>query len=158
MSKKNNTPKVSQKMLKAVKTTRPSTNELNRVWYIADASKEPLGRLATKIARVLIGKNLANYSQDVDMGGVVVVINVEKLVLSGKKSLWKTYFTHTGRPGRLFSKNLKEVLVTTPKRPVYQAVKGMLPKNSQQSERLNHRLKLIVGKEHKFTQEMIPLN
>jgi len=149
---------LNKTVLKNNKVSRPSTQKLNRDWFVIDASKAPLGRISTMAAKALIGKMSSQYSQDVDMGGVVVVINCQDLVLTGKKAIWKSYFSHTGKPGSLKSISFEEAHKKNPTFAVKHAIKGMLPKNRQQSQRLNHRLKLFAGSEHPFTQQMITLN
>ena len=85
---------MSQSILKSTKSTRPTKTGLQREWYVLDASKEPLGRLATKAATILMGKNRADFAPDVNMGGVVVVINSDQIVLTGQKRQKKNYFRH----------------------------------------------------------------
>jgi large subunit ribosomal protein L13 len=149
---------LTKTVLNSTKTTRPTTNGLNRQWFVIDASKEPLGRVASKIAIALMGKNQAKYSPDVDTGAVVVVLNAEKVVLTGQKAKWKNYFRHTGRPGGLKSIPFSRMLEKFPTKPIYLAVKNMIPKNRMSSSRLNRRLKILVGSEHNFNQPMKPLN
>jgi len=146
---------MSQSIINAVKTTRGVKKGFQRPWYIFDASTQPLGRLSTEIARVLTGKNRADYSPDVDMGGMVVVINASKTILTGKKPEFKHYFTHTGRPGSLKARSFKEQIKKDATRPVYRAVKGMLPKNRHQDLRLNNRLFIFEGKEHNIQHKFV---
>jgi large subunit ribosomal protein L13 len=147
---------VSQSVINSTKTSRPTTNNLNREWYIVDASKKPLGRVASVVANLITGKNKANFSQDIDMGAVVVVINTKDIVLTGAKSKWKTYFMHnrSGATGALRSKRIDEVLESDPNYPIWHAVRGMLPKNRMLSDRLANRLKLFPSDVHPFTQKM----
>jgi large subunit ribosomal protein L13 len=149
---------LTKSVLNSTKTSRPTTKALDRDWYVIDLSKEPLGRAASKIATALMGKNNPQFSQDIDMGGVVVVINAEKVVLTGKKREWKTYFRHDGRPGRLKSISFERQLDKDPTRPVYLAVKNMIPKNSFAANRMNQRLKIFVGETSPFNRKMKPLN
>ncbi len=148
---------MSQTIRKATKTTRPTKAGLQRDWYILDASKEPLGRLATKAATVLMGKNRADFSQDVNMGGVVVVINSDKIVLTGQKSTRKNYFRHSGRLGGLKIRSFPEQMAKDSTVPVYKAIKNMLPKNRHQDVRMNNLLH-IFKEDHNFTTKMIELN
>jgi len=149
---------MSQAIMNATKTTRPSMKGLQREWYILDASKEPLGRLAAKAASLLAGKNRADYASDVDMGGVVVVINAEKCVLTGKKSEKKNYFRHSGTPGGLTITSFPEQIAKDATKPVYWAIKKMLPRNRQTDHRANNRLHVIIGDKHEFSQKMKPAN
>lgn len=149
---------MSQTIIKATNSTRPVTKNLTREWYILDASKEPLGRLATKAANLLTGKNRADYSQDVDMGAMVVIINSKNLVVTGQKMERKVYFRHSGRPGGLKSRTLAEQMELDSSVPLYKAIKGMLPKNRQQDVRLNTRLFIFPTSEHTITQKLNPAN
>lgn len=148
---------MSQALIKKTTSTRPSTAGLDRQWYVIDASKLPIGRLATEAARILMGKNLANYAQDVNMGGVVVVINAKNSVLTGKKSEKKVYFSHSGYLGGLKATSYADYQVKNPAMPIYKAIKGMLPKNRQQDVRMNN-LVHIFPEGHNFTKEMIQVN
>lgn len=148
---------MSQKILDAVKTTRPTTRGLQRTWYLLDASKEPLGRLAAQAARLLMGKNRADFAPDVDMGGVVVIINAQKTVLTGKKFQRKNYFRHSGRVGSLKVLSFKELYEKDCTRPIYLAVRGMLPKNRQRDVRMHNRLH-IFAENHNFKFKLNPAN
>ncbi len=143
---------------KNIKSFRPKNIGFNRAWYLLDASKYTLGRLATIVSILLIGKNRSDYTPDVDRGGVVVIKNCEKVNLTGKKSIFKTYMWHTGRPGGLKSRRFNEQLKIDPTKPLYNAIKGMLPKNRLQKERLNRRLKLISGDNLNYTQKFVDVN
>jgi large subunit ribosomal protein L13 len=148
---------MSQRILNATKTTRPTTMGLNRTWYIIDASKTPIGRMATQAARLLMGKNLPNYSKDVNVGGVVVIINAKQSVLTGKKAEKKNYFHHSGYLGGMKVTTYAQYQDKNPKFPIYNAVKGMLPKNRQQDVLMNNRL-YIFEEGHNFTNKMIQVN
>lgn len=145
---------MSQAIIKGTKTTRGIKFGFLRPWYIFDASKEPIGRLATKAARLLIGKNRADYSPDVDLGAMVVVINASKAVLTGKKAEKKNYFRHSGRIGSLKIISFADQLVKDPSVPIYRAVSGMLPKNRHRDLRLNNRLFIFKG-DHNLHHKMI---
>lgn len=149
---------MSQTIRNSTKTTRPTKNGLNRDIYVLDASKEPLGRLATKAATILMGKNRPDFAPDVDMGGVVVVINADKLVFTGQKPERKAYFWHTGRSGKISSRLLPEQMKRDSTRPVYLAIKNMLPKNRHKDLRMNNRVHIYKDSEHKFTQTLIEAN
>jgi large subunit ribosomal protein L13 len=148
---------MSQRILNAVKSTRPSTMGLNRTWYVIDASKMPIGRLATESARLLLGKNLPTFSKDVNMGGVVVIINAKKSVLTGKKPEKKNYFRHSGYMGGLTTTSYAQYQDKDPKFPIYHAIKGMLPKNRHQDLLMNNRVHIFT-EGHNFTNQMIQVN
>jgi large subunit ribosomal protein L13 len=153
------TKTLTQTITDSTKTTRPTKVALNRDWYILDASKEPLGRLATKAANLLMGKNRADFSKDVDMGAVVVIINADKTVLTGMKPKYKVYFSHpTPRPGSMKARTFEEQMTNDSTRPVYLAVKRMLPKNRHQDIRMNQRVRIFKGKESGITQQLISAN
>lgn len=139
------------------KTTRPVKQGFQRPWYIVDASKEPLGRLTSKITDLLTGKNRADYSKDVDMGAMVVVINASDLVLTGRKPEKKVYFWHTGRLGGIKHRSFAKQMEKDPTVPVYKAVRGMLPKNRHLDIRMNNRL-FIFPKGHNLTNKMTQAN
>ena len=150
---------LTDKVIDSTKTTRGSTQNFNREWFILDASKEPLGRLASKAATLLTGKNRADYSKEVDTGAVVVVINSSKTVLTGMKPKFKTYFRYNNaRPGSMKTRTFPEQMAKDPTRPVYFAVKNMLPKNRHQDLIINSRLKIFADTKHGFTQQMTEAN
>jgi large subunit ribosomal protein L13 len=141
---------------KANKTIRGEKKGLIRDWYIIDASKEPVGRLATKVARILMGKNRADWSPDVDMGGSVIIINSDKLYMTGKKMEKKVYFRYdNGRIGSLKHRTMPQQMELDSTRPIYLAVKRMLPKNRHQDIRMNNRLHIFKNTNHGFTQQLI---
>jgi large subunit ribosomal protein L13 len=148
---------MSQTILNSTKTTRGIKSGLQRTWYILDASKQPIGRLATEAARLLTGKNRADYSSEVDLGGMVVVINASKAVLTGQKAKKKNYFTHSGRVGGLKIISFNDLSAKNPAAPIYHAVSGMLPKNKHRDLRLNNRL-FIFGADHNLPNKMIEAN
>lgn len=148
---------MSQNIINATKTTRPTTIGLQRTWYVLDAGKESLGRIATKAASLMIGKNRADYSPDVDMGAMVVIINAKKTVLTGKKKERKNYFTHSGQVGGLKILSFQELHAKDCTKPIYQAVKRMLPKNRQQDVRMNNRL-YIFAEDHDIKFKLNPAN
>jgi large subunit ribosomal protein L13 len=148
---------MSQSILKLTKSTRPTKVGLQRVWYILDASKEPLGRLATKAATILMGKNRADFAPDVNMGGVVVVINSDKTVLTGQKAKKKNYFRHSGRIGSLKVRSFEEQHALDSAVPIYKAIKNMLPKNRHQDLRMNNMVHIFKG-DHNLAQKLTPAN
>jgi len=129
------------------KTTilRPDSVEKN--WYIIDASGKTLGRLATRVATVLRGKNNPGYAPFMDTGGFVIVVNAERIHVTGKKMEDKVYWRHSGYPGGLRLSSLKEVMDKDPTFAVRNAVKGMLPHN-RLGRRLLKKLKIYAGPGH----------
>ena len=142
------------------KTTRSLTTEAARAarqWYVADANGEVLGRLATRVAHVLRGKHNPGFSPHVDAGDFVVVVNAEKIRLTGNKLAQKQYVRHTEYPGGIRRSTAAEVLAKHPTRLVYDAVVGMLPKN-RLGRRLATKLKVYAGSEHPHVaQRPLPL-
>ena len=119
----------------------------NRKWYVIDAEGQTLGRLATRIATVLRGKHKADFTAHVDCGDYVIVTNVEKINLTGKKLDNKFYYNYSGYMGGLKSRSARQVLDTYPDRVLHHAVKGMLPKN-RLARQVIKKLKLFAGSEH----------
>jgi large subunit ribosomal protein L13 len=148
---------MSQKIMNSTKTTRPTKEGLMRDWYILDASKDSLGRVATEAARLLMGKNRADFASDVNMGAMVVVINTANIVVTGQKAEKKNYFRHSGRIGGLKSRSFNEQMSLDSKVPMYRAIKNMLPKNRHQDLRMNNMLFLFEG-DHNLTHKMKPAN
>jgi len=119
----------------------------NKKWYIIDAEGKTLGRLATEVARILIGKHKPTYMPNCDMGDFVIVINAEKVVVTGKKVTDKLYRHHTGYPGGLKEVPYKDLLKKHPTAPVETAVKGMLPKGPMGRDMIK-KLHVYAGAEH----------
>lgn len=134
------------------KTYSQKPIEVTRRWILIDASSAPLGRVATVIAKYLIGKYKASYTPHIDAGDYVVVINAEKIVATGSKELQKIYYRHSGFPGGISSATLGELRIKNPERIITEAVKGMIPKNKLASERMN-RMKVFVGEDHAHTAQ-----
>lgn len=134
------------------KTYSQKQTEVNREWLLVDASELPLGRLATKIADLLTGKSKPTYTPHIDGGDYVVVINAKDAVVTGKKETDKIYYRHTGFPGGVKDARLEEVREKFPERIIENAVKGMLPKNKLQAERMK-RLRVFAGSEHSHTAQ-----
>ena len=131
-----------------MKTTQiAKAEEITRDWYLVDVENKVLGRVATEIANVLRGKKKAIYSPSVDTGDFVVVINAEKICLTGKKTADKVYYSHTGFPGGLKSITAGNLLEKKPEELLKKAVKGMLPKNKLARHMLS-KLKIYAGSEH----------
>ncbi|UCD20113.1 MAG: 50S ribosomal protein L13, partial [candidate division WOR-3 bacterium] len=112
-----------------MKTKVLKKSEITRKWYVVDARDRILGRLASKIARVLIGKHKSQYTPHIDSGDYVVVINADKFRVTGKKMKDKIYYSHSFHPGGLKKINLELMLEKHPERAMFHAVSGMLPKN-----------------------------
>ncbi|CAN1208629.1 50S ribosomal protein L13 [Tumidithrix helvetica PCC 7403] len=116
-------------------------------WYLVDASGQRLGRLASAIAMILRGKNKPTYTPHLDMGDFVVVINADKIALTGKKTSQKLYRRHSGRPGGMKEETFDKLIKRVPERPLEVAVKGMLPKNTL-GRQLFTKLKVYSGDSH----------
>jgi large subunit ribosomal protein L13 len=130
-----------------MKTYTAKPGEIERHWYVVDADAKTLGRLATQIADVLRGKNKAAYTPHVDTGDFVVVVNAEKVRVTGQKLDQKIYYHHSGYPGGLRERTLRQQLERRPEEVLRRAVKGMLPKNRLASAQLR-KLKIYAGPEH----------
>ncbi len=121
--------------------------EVRRTWYLVDATDKTLGRLSTEIARRLRGKHKPEYTPHVDTGDYIVVINAEKIHVTGNKMSGKMYHHHTGYIGNLKSISLEKLLDKAPERVIQHAVKGMMPKNSL-GRAMFKKLRVFVGPEH----------
>ena len=130
-----------------MKTVSIRKEDVEHSWWVVDASGKTLGRIATEIARRLRGKHKPEYTPHVDTGDYVVVINAEKVVVTGDKENKKIYWRHTGYPGGIKGTNVAKMRETHPKRIIEKAVKGMLPKNAL-NRRSMQRLKVYIGSEH----------
>jgi len=122
-------------------------NEVERKWYVVDSEGKPLGRLASEVAKILRGKNKPNYTPHVDTGDFVIVLNADKVVLTGKKMEQKLYRHHSGYPGGLKEIKYRLFLKEKPEKAIEVAVKGMLPKNSL-GRAMGRKLKVYRGAEH----------
>lgn len=136
----------------AGKTYSQKPTEVNRRWILIDASSAPLGRVATEIAKYLIGKYKPSYTPHIDGGDYVVVINAQDAVVTGDKEVNKRYYRHSGFPGGIKDAQLKEVREKFPERIIEHAVEGMLPKNKLSPERMK-RLRVFAGSEHDHTAQ-----
>ena len=131
--------------------------EAQRTWYVVDAAGETVGRLATRVARVLTGKNKPTYTPFIDMGDHVVIVNAEKVVFKGNKLLEKMYRHHTGFPGGLKEISARDLMQRHPERVLEQAIKGMLPK-TKLGRAMAKKLKVYVGPNHPHeAQKPVPL-
>ena len=122
-------------------------NPSEKSWLLVDASDKTLGRLSTYIAKILMGKNKPEYTPHNDVGDYVVVINAEKIKVTGNKNEQKTYYRHSGYPGGIKSKNFNDLITSYPDRIITSAVKGMLPKNKL-SKSVIKKLKVYKGETH----------
>ena len=130
-----------------MKTESVKSNEIVRDWYVVDAKDKTLGRLASSVAQILRGKNKVNFSPNLDMSDFIIVINAEKIILTGNKENTKEYWRHTGYPGGQKTVSYKKMLDEKPDQIIRTAVKGMLPHNKLGRKLLNH-LKVYSGTVH----------
>ena len=130
-----------------MRTYVPKEGEITREWVVMDAADQVLGRLATKVARILRGKHKPDFTPYLDTGDFVVIVNAERVRLTGAKLDDKVYYRHSGRPGSLKSETARERLDKHPERVIQAAVWGMLPKN-RLGRKLLRKLKVYAGPEH----------
>lgn len=130
-----------------MKTTIIKEKDIKKDWYVIDATGKTLGRLASKVAHILMGKHKTNYVQHLDVGDYIVVINVDKIVLTGKKLSTKKYYKHSGYPGGLKEKVYKELMKEKPEFVFKKAVKGMLRKNKL-GRKMFKKLKVYSDSKH----------
>jgi large subunit ribosomal protein L13 len=135
-----------------MKTFSAKPSDITQEWFIVDAENKILGRLAAKLAHVLRGKHKPIYTPHMDTGDFVVVTNVEKLVVTGNKTLKKIYYRHTGYPGGIYERNFQEMLDKHPEKILINAVKGMLPKGPLGYKMLK-KLKVYAGTTHPHTAQ-----
>ena len=135
-----------------MKTFMEKKENVDRKWYVIDAEGVTLGRLATKVATVLKGKHKATYTPHVDCGDYVIVINAEKVKLTGNKLNDKMYYNHSGYVGGLRERNAKTMIEKYPEEMIERAIKGMLPKNSLGAQ-MYRKLFVYAGPEHKQTAQ-----
>ena len=129
------------------KTFLPNQETLEQTWYVIDAEDQRLGRLASEVARILRGKNKPTYTPHMDTGDFVIIVNADKVGVTGKKRSQKLYRRHSGRPGGMKVETFDDLQSRVPERIVEQAVKGMLPKNSL-GRKLFTKLKVYAGPDH----------
>ena len=138
-------------------TFTAKSHEVERRWFVVDATGQPLGRLASRIAHRLRGKHKAEFTPHVDTGDYIVVVNAEKVGLTGNKRTQKTYYRHTGYPGGIRSKTFEKMIAEKPARVIELAVKGMLPKGPRGRD-MYRKLRVYAGAEHRHTaQQPTPL-
>jgi large subunit ribosomal protein L13 len=144
-------------MISVEKTYIPKAAEISQQWYLVDASDQVLGRLATQIASILLGKNKPNYTPGMDTGDYVIVVNCERIRVTGNRMEDKVYYHHTQYPSGIKSVNLRTQLQKHPERVLRAAVWGMLPKNKY-GRQLIKKLKIYTGPEHPHAaQQPIPV-
>jgi large subunit ribosomal protein L13 len=129
------------------KTVLPTIDNLDHKWYVIDAEGQRLGRLATEVATILRGKNKPTFTPHMDTGDFVIIINAEKVEVTGRKREQKLYRRHSGRPGGMKEETFEKLQVRLPERIVESAVRGMLPKNSL-GRKLFTKLKVYAGPSH----------
>ncbi|MFQ5948860.1 MAG: 50S ribosomal protein L13 [Acidimicrobiia bacterium] len=133
--------------MKVQKTHWPRPGDIDSAWWVVDATDLPLGRLASEVARILRGKHKPIFTPHLDVGDFVIVINADKVAVTGSKSTQKQYFRHSGYPGGLTAEGFAELLERQPGRVIERAVRGMLPKN-RLGRRMIGKLKVYAGPDH----------
>src|SRR5665811_646295 len=132
---------------KLQRTFTPTPADIERSWYVVDAEGVPLGRLASEVAQILRGKHKAKFAPHMDMGDFVIVVNADKVVVTGNKETEKVYYRHSGYPGGLRANTLGQLRTDHPDRLVTNAVRGMVPKNRLGRQVLT-KLKVYAGPAH----------
>ncbi len=130
-----------------MKTYYAKPGEVEREWFVIDAEDQVLGRVATKVAQILKGKHKPQYTPHVDTGDFVIIINADKIRMTGTKAAQKTYYRHSGFPGGLRAESFAEAMEKHPERVLEHAIKGMLPKNTL-GRAMGKKLKVYAGPEH----------
>ena len=130
-----------------MKTIYPDTNTIERKWYVVDAEGKTLGKVATNVAQVLRGKHRPYFTRDREIGDFVIVVNADKVDLTGRKADQKMYYRHSGYLGGMKSFNFRDMLKRNPVYPVEHAVKGMLPKN-RLGRKIFKNMKVYAGPKH----------
>jgi len=133
--------------MKLQKTFTPTPADVDRAWWLVDATDVPLGRLASEVASILRGKHKPTFAPHMDMGDFVVIVNAAKVAVTGAKADDKNYYRHSGYPGGLTATSFREMLETHPERVVEKAVRGMLPKN-RLGRAMGRKLKVYAGADH----------
>lgn len=133
--------------MKLQKTFTPRPGDIDRAWWLVDAAGLPLGRLSSEVAQVLRGKHKPTFAPHMDMGDFVVVVNAEKVAVTGAKDDGKTYYSHSGYPGGISKRTFAELLEKHPERVVEKAIKGMLPRNKL-GRAMARKLRVYAGADH----------
>lgn len=131
----------------SVRTYIPKVSEIEREWFVVDAEGQTLGRIATKIATIIRGKHKPTYTPNMDVGDFVIVINAEKVRLTGNKEIQKNYYRHSNYPGGLTTTSFQQMIDKHPERVIEFAVKGMLPGSTLAKQQLL-KLKVYAGPNH----------
>ncbi|MDK1010631.1 MAG: 50S ribosomal protein L13 [Actinomycetota bacterium] len=129
------------------RTFSPKPGDIKRAWYVVDAADAPLGRLSSQVAQILRGKSKPTYAPHMDGGDYVIIVNAEKIYVSGNKETQKIYFRHSGYPGGLRAETFAKVRKERPERIIESAVRGMLPKN-RLGRQMIKKLKVYAGPDH----------
>lgn len=135
-----------------MRTYQPSSKDIKREWHTVNADNQVLGRLASEIARVLMGKDKSTYSQNIDSGDFVVVLNSEKVKLTGNKENSKVYRSHSGYPGGFKEVSIAYLRAKNPRKILEHAVSGMLPDNRLKDKRMK-RLKIVIGENNPYAKK-----
>lgn len=135
-----------------MKTYSAKPKDVTRVWYVLDAAEAPLGRLSTRAAALLIGKGKPQFTSHIDVGDFVVIINADKLKVTGEKMNDKSYYRHSGYPGGLTTRTMAEQMILDSTKVIEHSVRGMLPVNKLRPDRLK-RLKIYAGEDHQHTAQ-----
>ncbi len=135
-----------------MKSYLPDMQTFERKWYVVDAAGKPLGRIASEVAKILRGKNKPTYTPHLDTGDHVIIINADQVVLTGNKLDQKMYRTHSGRPGSMRETPYRKFIAERSDKAVYEAVKGMLPKNSLGRKMLT-KLRVYKSSEHEHAAQ-----
>ena len=130
-----------------MKTKNFKISEVDQKWHLIDAENKTLGRLSSRVSTILMGKNKSQYTPNNDLGDFIVIINAEKIKLTGNKEFQKKYFRHSGYPGGLKSTTVQELRKDKPEQIILKAVKGMLPKNKL-ADKMISKLKVYKGSNH----------
>jgi len=129
------------------KTFTPRPGDIDRSWWLVDASDLPLGRVASEVARILRGKHKPTFAAHMDMGDFVVVVNAAKVAVTGAKEEGKTYYRHSGYPGGISQRSFRQLLERHPERVIEKAVRGMLPRN-RLGRAMGRKLRVYGGSAH----------
>lgn len=133
--------------MQSKRTYHPQGKKIEKKWYVLDANGKTLGRFASSVAKLLIGKNKTIYSPDTDVSDFYVIINAEKIVVTGKKESKKIYYRHSGYRGGLKQLTYEKLMAKNPRKILQSAICGMLPKNKL-AEKLSTKVKIYVGSSH----------
>ena len=135
-----------------METSYIKASQIDKKWFVVDATDKTLGRLSSKVAQILRGKNKVNYTPHMDMGDFVIIVNADKVILSGKKASTKDYFKHTNYPGGARNISIKVMREKKPEFILMNSIKGMLPHNRLGKKILTH-LKVYAGSEHPHSSQ-----